>query len=121
MLIVGGNPGEDGLQRIVDRRKHRAVGLNPRLGKFCSISNHKILYVWASDLYVRFCSFLFFSISPIPCRMQVEIGLSSKASNMQSYPKDYVDWFDQDVVKWNDERLSIVWPIDNPILNWRDK
>ena len=40
---------------------------------------------------------------------------------MQSYPKDYVDWFDQDVVKWNDERLSIVWPIDNPILNWRDK
>ena len=40
---------------------------------------------------------------------------------MQSYPKDYVDWFDQDVVKWNDEGLSIVWPIDNPILNWRDK
>ena len=40
---------------------------------------------------------------------------------MQSYPKDYVDWFDQDVIKWNDERLDIVWPIDKPILSWRDK
>ena len=40
---------------------------------------------------------------------------------MQSYPKEYVDWFDQDVIKWNDERLVIVWPIDKPILSWRDK
>ena len=40
---------------------------------------------------------------------------------MQSYPKDYVDWFDQDEVKWNDPDIAIEWPIDNPILNWRDR
>ena len=39
----------------------------------------------------------------------------------QSYPNDYVDWMNQDVMKWNDERVKINWPIDNPILNWRDK
>ena len=39
----------------------------------------------------------------------------------QSYPHDYVDWMNQDVMKWNDERVKINWPIDNPILNWRDK
>ena len=39
----------------------------------------------------------------------------------QSYPKDYVDWYEQDAMKWDDERLKIEWPIDNPILNWRDK
>ena len=39
----------------------------------------------------------------------------------QAYPKDYVDWMDQDVLKWNDERIGIDWPIKNPILNWRDK
>lgn len=39
----------------------------------------------------------------------------------QSYPEEYVDWMDQDTMKWDDERLKIEWPIDNPILNWRDK
>jgi dTDP-4-dehydrorhamnose 3,5-epimerase len=39
----------------------------------------------------------------------------------QSYPKDYIDWMDQDVMKWNDERVNINWPIDNPILSRRDK
>jgi dTDP-4-dehydrorhamnose 3,5-epimerase len=39
----------------------------------------------------------------------------------QSYPKDYVDWFDQDEVKWNDPEIAIEWPIKNPILNWRDR
>ena len=39
----------------------------------------------------------------------------------QSYPKEYVDWFDQEEVKWNDSQIGIEWPIDNPILNWRDK
>ena len=39
----------------------------------------------------------------------------------QSYPEDYVDWFDQEEVKWNDSQIGIEWPIDNPILNWRDK
>ena len=40
---------------------------------------------------------------------------------MQSYPNEYVDWFDQEEVKWNDSQIGIDWPIDNPILNWRDK
>mgnify|MGYP003112327193 CR=1 FL=1 len=39
----------------------------------------------------------------------------------QSYPDKYVDWEEQDTVKWNDENLNIDWPIKNPILNWRDK
>ena len=39
----------------------------------------------------------------------------------QAYPEDYVDWMDQDVMKWNDDRVNIIWPIDNPILNWRDR
>ena len=39
----------------------------------------------------------------------------------QSYPKEYVDWFDQEEVKWNDSQIGIEWPISNPILNWRDK
>ena len=39
----------------------------------------------------------------------------------QSYPEDYVDWFDQEEVKWNDSQIAIDWPIKNPILNWRDK
>ena len=40
---------------------------------------------------------------------------------MQSYSKDYVDWFDQDEVKWNDPDIAIEWPTKNTILNWRDK
>ena len=39
----------------------------------------------------------------------------------QSYPEEYVDWQDQECLKWNDERIGIEWPISNPILNWRDK
>jgi len=39
----------------------------------------------------------------------------------QSYPKNYIDWEEQDSAKWNDELLNIEWPIKNPILNWRDK
>tara|TARA_B100002019_G_scaffold290226_1_gene307407 strand:+ start:1204 stop:1725 length:522 start_codon:yes stop_codon:yes gene_type:complete len=39
----------------------------------------------------------------------------------QSYPNEYVDWMNQTNMKWDDERLTIDWPIKNPILNWRDK
>ena len=39
----------------------------------------------------------------------------------QAYSHDYVDWQDQNTLKWNDERIGIEWPIINPILNWRDK
>ena len=39
----------------------------------------------------------------------------------QSYPNEYVDWQDQNIGKWNDSEIGIEWPIDNPILNWRDK
>jgi|TARA_B100000287_G_scaffold434031_1_gene497297 dTDP-4-dehydrorhamnose 3,5-epimerase len=39
----------------------------------------------------------------------------------QSYPEGYVDWYEQDTMKWDDERVNIVWPIESPILNWRDR
>ena len=39
----------------------------------------------------------------------------------QSYPEDYVDWMNQDTLKWDDPRIRINWPIDNPILQVRDK
>jgi dTDP-4-dehydrorhamnose 3,5-epimerase len=39
----------------------------------------------------------------------------------QSYPDEYVDWEEQQTVKWNDPMLKINWPIDNPILSRRDK
>ena len=37
------------------------------------------------------------------------------------YPGNYPDVEDQFTIKWNDERLNIDWPIDNPILQRRDK
>jgi len=37
-----------------------------------------------------------------------------------AYEGEYFDVNDQQVVKWNDNRLSIPWPSDNPILNNRD-
>ena len=39
----------------------------------------------------------------------------------QSYPKKYIDAPEQISVKWEDSRLKINWPIDNPILSGRDK
>ena len=39
----------------------------------------------------------------------------------QSYPDDYIDWEEQETVKWNDPMLKINWPIGNPILSRRDK
>jgi len=38
-----------------------------------------------------------------------------------SYTGKYPDVEDQFTIKWNDERLRINWPIDNPILQFRDK
>ena len=38
-----------------------------------------------------------------------------------SYPGEYPDVKDQFTIKWNDERLLIDWPVDNPILQPRDK
>ena len=38
-----------------------------------------------------------------------------------SYTGAYPDVDDQFTIKWNDQRLSIDWPIDNPILQLRDK
>jgi dTDP-4-dehydrorhamnose 3,5-epimerase len=38
-----------------------------------------------------------------------------------AYRGDYIDASDQLVVKWNDERLKINWPIKNPVLQPRDK
>lgn len=38
-----------------------------------------------------------------------------------SYPGDYPDVDEQFTVKWNDERIGINWPINNPILSKRDR
>lgn len=38
-----------------------------------------------------------------------------------SYPGSYPDVQDQFTIKWNDPQWSINWPIDNPILQMRDK
>ena len=38
-----------------------------------------------------------------------------------AYEGKYPDVEDQFTIKWNDERLNIDWPIDNPILQKRDK
>ncbi len=38
-----------------------------------------------------------------------------------AYNGKYFDVDEQKVVKWNDERLNILWPCDNPILSDRDK
>lgn len=37
-----------------------------------------------------------------------------------SYPGNYPDVEDQISLKWNNPRLGIDWPIDNPILSHRD-
>ena len=39
---------------------------------------------------------------------------------MQSYPNKYIDVQDQTTIKWNDKRINIDWPIQNPILSERD-
>lgn len=38
-----------------------------------------------------------------------------------AYEGDYFDINNQVVVKWNDSRLGIEWPVKNPILQGRDK
>ncbi len=38
-----------------------------------------------------------------------------------AYQGEYIDADKQIVIKWNDERLNIKWPIKNPILQDRDK
>ncbi len=38
-----------------------------------------------------------------------------------AYPGKYPDVEDQFTLKWNDPNLNIEWPIDNPILQGRDK
>ena len=38
-----------------------------------------------------------------------------------SYKGEYPDVEDQFTIKWNDPKINIYWPIDNPILQQRDK
>jgi dTDP-4-dehydrorhamnose 3,5-epimerase len=38
-----------------------------------------------------------------------------------SYPGEYPDVKDQFTLKWNDSKVNVHWPIDNPILSKRDK
>lgn len=40
---------------------------------------------------------------------------------MKSYPDKYVHHGDEYVIKWNDERIGVEWPTDNPILKGRDR
>jgi len=49
--------------------------------------------------------------------------LSSQATFFYkwSYLGDYPDVKDQFTLKWNDPKINIHWPIDNPILSNRDK
>jgi dTDP-4-dehydrorhamnose 3,5-epimerase len=37
-----------------------------------------------------------------------------------SYPGTYPDVQDQFSLKWNDHKIGITWPINNPILSRRD-
>jgi len=38
-----------------------------------------------------------------------------------SYEGEYFDVNEQFTIKWNDQRLNIKWPIENPILHGRDE
>jgi len=38
-----------------------------------------------------------------------------------AYRGDYNDYDKQFTYKWNDERIGIDWPLNNPILSKRDK
>jgi dTDP-4-dehydrorhamnose 3,5-epimerase len=38
-----------------------------------------------------------------------------------SYPGEYPDVKDQFTLKWNDPTINIEWPINNPLLQKRDK
>ena len=40
---------------------------------------------------------------------------------MMSFDCDYIEPKEQVVIKWNDERLNIPWPVKDPILSQRDK
>ena len=49
--------------------------------------------------------------------------LSSEATFFYkwSYPGKYPDVKDQFSINWKDERIKIIWPVENPILSERDK
>jgi dTDP-4-dehydrorhamnose 3,5-epimerase len=38
-----------------------------------------------------------------------------------AYPGSYPDVDEQFTIKWNDSKIDIIWPIDNPILQNRDR
>jgi len=38
-----------------------------------------------------------------------------------AYDGEYTDVEEQFTIKWNDPKLNIAWPIDNPLLSLRDK
>ncbi len=40
---------------------------------------------------------------------------------MMSYTCDYIEPHEQVVLRWDDSRLGIDWPVENPILSERDK
>ena len=40
---------------------------------------------------------------------------------MWAYKDEYADVNDQFTIKWNDPKVNIAWPIENPLLSLRDK
>jgi dTDP-4-dehydrorhamnose 3,5-epimerase len=40
---------------------------------------------------------------------------------MWAYEGEYADVDEQFTIKWNDPKINITWPIDNPLLSLRDK
>jgi len=40
---------------------------------------------------------------------------------MWAYEGEYADVNDQFTIKWNDPKVNIAWPIENPLLSLRDK
>jgi len=40
---------------------------------------------------------------------------------MWAYEGEYADVDEQFTIKWNDPKLNITWPIENPLLSLRDK
>jgi dTDP-4-dehydrorhamnose 3,5-epimerase len=40
---------------------------------------------------------------------------------MWAYEGGYADVDEQFTIKWNDPKVNITWPIENPLLSLRDK
>jgi dTDP-4-dehydrorhamnose 3,5-epimerase len=60
-------------------------------------------------------------VPPMFANGHLVLSKSSTFFYKWSYPGEYPDVKDQFSLKWNDPRIGIQWPINNPILSNRDK